>query len=127
MKVSSKLLVAVVIFLCACSPVFAQTATTALRGTAADPSGAVVPGAAITLSDVASGLRTVRTTDSKGEYVFSPIEPGKYLITISARGFADQSKQAELLVDQPATINFALSVQAVFFAPHMAPFLYFQF
>jgi Carboxypeptidase regulatory-like domain len=112
MKVSFANLLRIVIFLCTSSTVLAQTATTTLRGTVADPSGAFIPGATITLKYVASDLLSVKTTDSKGEYVFSPIEPGKYLITVSATGFADQAKEAELLVDQPATINFALTVQA---------------
>ena len=40
------------------------------------------------------------------------IPPAKYLITVTAPGFGAQSKSAELLVDQPATVNFALSVKA---------------
>jgi type 1 fimbria pilin len=87
MKVSFAKLLRIVIFLCTSSAVLAQTATTTLRGTIADPSGAFVPGATINLKDVASDLHSVRTTDSKGEYVFSPIEPGKYLITVSANRF----------------------------------------
>jgi hypothetical protein len=90
----------------------AQTATTALRGDVTDPSGALIRGATITMVDAASGTHTVRTTDASGEYVFSPLLPGYYLIKVTAEGFADQAKQAELLVAQPATVNFALTVQA---------------
>jgi hypothetical protein len=77
MKVSFAVLVRIAIFLGTCSVVLSQTATTTLRGIVADPSGAFVPGATITLKDVASDLQSVRTTDSKGGYVFSQIEPGK--------------------------------------------------
>jgi Carboxypeptidase regulatory-like domain/TonB dependent receptor len=90
----------------------AQTATTALRGNVADPSGSLIRGATITLVEEGSGTQAVKTTDASGEYVFSPLEPGHYLITVNAAGFAEQAKRAELLVAQPATINFSLSVQA---------------
>ena len=38
--------------------------------------------------------------------------PGTYVITANGSGFSPQSKQADLLVNQPATINFKLTVQA---------------
>jgi hypothetical protein len=95
-----------------CSSLNAQTATTALRGSVTDPSGAVVAGAVIDLESSATGQQTTRRTDGRGEYVFSPIDPGEYLIKVVAAGFADQSKQAEILVNQPATINFALGIKA---------------
>lgn len=46
----------------------------------------------------------------EGEYVFSPLAPGRYSIAVTAEGFVEQTKQAELLVDQPANINFSLDV-----------------
>ena len=112
MKVFLKLFAGVIVSVWVCAALLAQTATTALRGSVADPSGAVITGATVALKDLISGREIVKTTDAKGEYVFSPIEPEKYLITVSSTGFANQSKQAELLVNQPATINFALTVQA---------------
>jgi hypothetical protein len=91
--------------------VLAQTATTTLRGSVSDPSGAVVPNATVSVTEVTTGLRAARATDAQGGYVFSPIAPGDYRITVSASGFGEGAKQAELLVDQPATINFQLQVQ----------------
>jgi hypothetical protein len=91
---------------------FGQLATTSLRGTIKDPSGALVPGARITISDNASGNSISRVADSAGSYLFAQIPPAKYTISVSATGFGNQTKTAELLVNQPATIDFALSVQA---------------
>ena len=51
------------------------------------------------------------TTDSSGEYSFLQIPPGRYTVTVTMAGFGTQSKEAELLVNQPATINFVLSVE----------------
>lgn len=91
---------------------FGQSANTSLRGTVKDPSGALLPGASISLLNGTNGQTLSATTDSAGAYIFPQIPPARYTITVSAAGFASQSKIAELLVNQPATIDFALSVQA---------------
>ncbi len=92
--------------------VYAQTASTSLRGVVKDPSGALVPGAKITLLEKASGKTMSAIANSAGLYTFAQIPPAAYTITVSANGFGDQSKTAELLVNQPATIDFTLTVQA---------------
>ncbi|HEX7729994.1 MAG TPA: carboxypeptidase-like regulatory domain-containing protein, partial [Terracidiphilus sp.] len=91
---------------------YGQTATTSLRGAVKDPSGALVPGATITLTNQVTGATQTTETNAAGLYVFVQIPPSKYLITVSASSFGDQSKTAQLLVNQPATIDFTLSVQA---------------
>ena len=91
---------------------FGQTAATSLRGVVKDPSGALVPGATITLVNKANGNASSATANSAGSYVFPQIAPARYSITVSASGFGDQTKTAELLVNQPATVDFTLSVQS---------------
>jgi hypothetical protein len=91
---------------------FAQSANTSLRGSIKDSKGGLVPGAKITLDDKANGQTLSATANATGEYTFSQVAPAAYSITVSSSGFADQTKTAELLVNQPATIDFTLSVQA---------------
>ncbi|WP_229740894.1 TonB-dependent receptor [Silvibacterium dinghuense] len=91
---------------------FAQNATTSLRGVVKDPSGAVVPGATITLSNSSTGFTASATSNGAGEYQLQQLPPAKYTITVAAAGFGNQTKSAELLVNQPATINFAVTVQS---------------
>ncbi|MGA7857722.1 MAG: carboxypeptidase-like regulatory domain-containing protein, partial [Terracidiphilus sp.] len=91
---------------------FGQTATTSLRGVVKDPSGALVPGATVTLTDNSSGKTFSTTAGSTGLYSFAQIFPSKYTIKVTAAGFGEQTKTAELLVNQPATVDFTLSVQA---------------
>lgn len=91
---------------------FGQTATTSLRGVVKDSSAALVPGASVTLTDQATGNTYRAASNSAGYYVFPVISPAHYLITIASSGFATQTRTAEVLVDQPATINFTLSVKA---------------
>jgi len=91
---------------------FSQVASTSLRGTIKDPSGALVPGAKVTITNNATGASFDTVADNSGTYIFAQIPPAKYLIKATAQGFGDQSKTAELLVNQPATINFSLTIQA---------------
>jgi Carboxypeptidase regulatory-like domain len=110
MKLCTKIFVFVSAILLIWPNLWSQTAATALRGNITDRTGARVAGAAITLTETTSGVRSTTKSDGKGEYVFSRLAPGRYSIAVSADGFAEQIKQAELLVDQPANINFSLDV-----------------
>lgn len=99
--------------LCLCVAVsFAQNANTSLRGVVKDPSGAVLPGSVITLLNKATGQILSAKSTATGEYQFLQLPPAKYDITATAPGFAEQHETAELLVNQPATINFSLGMQA---------------
>ena len=91
---------------------FGQTATTSLRGVIKDPSGALVAGATVKLVDRAQGTTFTATAGSTGLYTFATIPPARYTITVTAPGFGDQVKTAELLVNQPATVDFTMTVQS---------------
>lgn len=103
---------ALFVFLISAVTLLAQTSTTSVRGTVTDPSGALVPNAQISLTNTADNSVTNGTSDKSGLYSFPQLQPSTYLITVTAPGFAPSSKQAQLLVNQPATINFQLGVQA---------------
>jgi hypothetical protein len=94
------------------STAFTQTATTSLRGVVTDSSGALIPNATVTLADKANGSSYHALTNSAGYYIFPVITPATYAVDVTSAGFAVQSRTAELLVDQPATINFTLGVNA---------------
>jgi hypothetical protein len=97
--------------LISCSFAYGQ-ATTSLRGTVKDPSGALIPNATVTITDKTVDKTLTAVTNSSGSYQFPQIPPATYIITVSAQGLGSQSKSAELLVNQPATIDFSLSIQA---------------
>jgi hypothetical protein len=88
----------------------AQTNTTGLSGVITDPTGAVVPQAAVELTNPATGYIKVIKSASKGEYAFAQIPPGRYKVTISATGFAPQTEEVELFVATPLNINFKLTI-----------------
>ena len=91
---------------------FGQSATTSLRGTVKDPSGALVPNATVTITDKSVDKTLTAVTNGEGTYEFPQIPPAHYLISVTAQGLGSESKTAELLVNQPATIDFKLSMQA---------------
>jgi Carboxypeptidase regulatory-like domain/TonB dependent receptor len=93
--------------------VMAQQATTSLDGVVTDPVGNVVPGATVTITRQATGQMQTTTTNQRGEYQFSQLSPGTWTVTVGAAGFANQSTVSNLLVSEPATISFRLTVGAV--------------
>lgn len=59
-----------------------------ITGRVTDSTGAVIPNATVTVTNVATGIKMVRSTSASGIYLASPLNPGNYQITVSARGFA---------------------------------------
>lgn len=89
---------------------WSQGATTSLRGTVTDASGAVIPSASVHLENKSTGVTSDTTTNGQGEYVFLQLAPGDYMVTVTATGFGKQAISAKLLVAQPATVNAKLTV-----------------
>ncbi len=64
----------------------AQTSVT-VSGTVEDPSGAVIPGAKLTLTGKATGQARVAKSDGEGRFVFANVSPGEYVLKGEAEGF----------------------------------------
>src|SRR5688500_14756055 len=65
----------------------AQTETASIRGSVTDPTGAVVPDAAVRLIDVDRGLAIATTTGNGGWYTFATVRPGRYQMEVEKSGF----------------------------------------
>ncbi len=63
---------------------------TSLQGTVTDQSGALIPGAQVTVRNEETGVSQSVTTDSSGHYAFFGIPPGNSALFINARGFQQQ-------------------------------------
>ena len=86
----------------------AQTAT--LHGQVQDPSGAVIPGAAISLTTGAPTLQTKSSAD--GQYAFHALAPGAYTITVTAKGFAPLTlSDVTLVAGQSKELNLPLTIE----------------
>ena len=111
MKTSSRVVCAFLItFVFLSLRVWSQVATTSLRGTLSDVSGALVTGASLTLTRPDTGFTVTMKSNSAGAYIFQQLDPGTYQLTADASGFAAQTVQVQLLVDQPATLNLTMNV-----------------
>jgi hypothetical protein len=89
----------------------AQTATTSLRGTVYDPKGAVVSGAAVNITNPATGFSRTMKSDNQGNYQFLELPPAKYDLAVNAAGFAALKQSGvELQVASPATLNITMQV-----------------
>jgi hypothetical protein len=88
----------------------AQSGTSgALTGTVMDSSGAVLPGAAVTETEVGSKATRIGQTNAEGRFLFSQINPGTYEITVQAKSFAAQrSEPTAVSVGRTVTLNFTL-------------------
>src|ERR1700732_3315031 len=111
-KFTNGLLGLVVLLLVSVSACFAQSTAT-LSGSVTDPSGAVVPGAQVTVHSLATGLDRQLVTDSAGIYVVPSLGPGDYEVQAKASGFSQYTvKKVTLQVDQRVTVNMALAVSS---------------
>jgi hypothetical protein len=69
------------------APAFAQFETASVLGTVRDASGAVVPGATVTLLNVDTGVTQSKPTDADGQYEFFTVRIGTYRVSAELAGF----------------------------------------
>lgn len=81
-----------------------------VSGTVVDPSGAVVPGASLTISEASTGFSQTVTSNSSGEYVFPALQPGTYSLAASATGFAS-TVYSDVVVSAARTSNIIVQMK----------------
>jgi iron complex outermembrane receptor protein len=96
------------VVLAAC-PGFSQTLAT-LSGTIKDPSGAIVPGVAVTLTNDQTAMEKKTIVNETGAYTFTDIVPGAYTVHADSPGFKDPAKKVALTGRQRLTLDLALEL-----------------
>ncbi|MDP2997165.1 MAG: TonB-dependent receptor [Bryobacterales bacterium] len=98
--------------LCLASLAFAQSTNSgAIRGTVTDPSGAIIPGAKVTVLNLDTGVSNEYVINSAGLYDTVSILPGKYRVTFSKEGFNTLTRDGiTLRVGAPLTVDGQLTV-----------------
>ncbi|MGA8729531.1 MAG: carboxypeptidase regulatory-like domain-containing protein [Terracidiphilus sp.] len=93
---------------------YSQETTAGLQGTIKDPSGAVVPGATVTVTTPTLVGNKEVVTDAAGYYRFANLPPGSYTVTVKAAGF-DTLKQEKIILEvgHLPSLNLALHVGTV--------------
>ena len=85
--------------------------TGTLIGAVTDPSGAVVPGAQITLRDSTTGQAHNVTTNNAGQYSFPAVPPGTYSVSATHSGFSEVSAPRVVIeIGKSSTVNLTLEV-----------------
>ena len=74
-----------------------------IQGTVTDPSGAVVAGASVTATNVATGVQTARETTEAGVFALPLLPAGEYTVTVKATGFQTLT-QAHVIVEALANV-----------------------
>jgi hypothetical protein len=94
---------------------FASSAMAQLAGTGAisgiitDPTGAVIPDATVTATNVGTNVKTIRTSTGAGDYNITPLQPGVYTVSVVAKGF-QQHIQENVTVDALVTVNLPIQL-----------------
>lgn len=82
-----------------------------IKGRIADPNGALVSGATVTVTDPLRGFSRTAVTDAQGEYRFLSLPPGTYQIRVEAKGFSAQVKNGvQVTVGQTADQDFSMQI-----------------
>ncbi|MGH2349442.1 MAG: TonB-dependent receptor domain-containing protein, partial [bacterium] len=100
----------VCLFFSLAAPALSQTSAGSVRGTVRDQSGGVVPGADVTITNVATGVSTQNLTNDAGFYVFPALTPGSYRITIDSPGMKKFEASLTVQVQQVATVDPVLDI-----------------
>ncbi|MGH9329468.1 MAG: TonB-dependent receptor, partial [Vicinamibacterales bacterium] len=99
---------------CLASAALAQGGNAVINGTIFDQARAVLPGAAVTVTNEATGITREAVTGSEGRFILPTLTPGTYTIRVELPGFQVQTRQGVVLqVGQELTIDFTLPLATV--------------
>ena len=88
---------------------FAQQETATITGTVRDQSGAVVPRATVTVTNVQTNISVKTESDDAGSFVIPSLRPGEYSVTAESSGFPKIIRTGVTLqVAQVARIDMTL-------------------
>src|SRR5512140_3042103 len=108
-----RILLSLLLVLFAAFACLGQGTTSRVVGTVSDPSGAVIPGAKVTLTNEGTSVSFNTTTTQTGNFVFEAVQIGLYRIEVEAPGFKKfVSGGNKLTIGEPMTINAAMTVGA---------------
>lgn len=93
------------------SPLMAQNTTGSITGRLTDTSGAVVPGAKVTVENTGTGEKRMLTSDGSGGFTATLLLPGGYSVTSELEGFKTEVRNGiTLQVDQTVRVDMSLAI-----------------
>jgi hypothetical protein len=92
----------------------AQVDTGSITGTVKDQSGAIVPGATVTITHEGQGLTLTSVTREDGTYIFTPIRTGAYRIDVELQGFKKEARRGITVgIQEQVRADFVLSAGGI--------------
>ena len=85
----------------------AQSNSGSISGAVTDPSGAVVPGATVTIENPVSGYLRTAQTDSSGRYQFSNLPFNPYHLAAKATGFGSVAQDVDVRSTIPLSVGIS--------------------
>src|SRR5215510_3678633 len=105
---------AAVVFVLSVSAAAAHAQDASITGTITDDTKAVLPGATVTATNLATGGTSVAVTDAQGQYRLLNIPPGQYKVQADLSGFSSVIVPSlELLVGQNAALPLSMKVASL--------------
>lgn len=114
-------LISVLLWLAAAAPALAQ-ATATLSGTVIDESDAVIPKAAVSMTNTATRLERQTTTGNEGQFTMPLLPPGRYVLRVERDGFTPiEVPEVVLNVNDEITIRLQMKIDAIGETVSVAP------
>src|SRR5580693_7413390 len=96
------------------SAAFSQAVSATIIGTVTDASGAAVPSAKVTVTEMNTGIAHAMTANGSGNYTLVDIPPGRYQVAVEVTGFKKEVKDnIDVVVDTTARIDIQLQPGSV--------------
>ena len=94
-------------------PAAGQAISGDVTGSVTDPSGAVIPGISLTISNDATGVKAATTSDGNGQYRFFNLSVGIYTLTATGQGFGVLTRKGlHVELSSTLTVNFSMQVSS---------------
>ena len=99
----------VLVWFITCVPCMAQTLGT-ITGEVKDGSGAIIPGATVTVTNTGTNASREMPSNASGIYTFTALPPGPYVVKSELQGFKTVQQEVDLHVEQTVRVNFTMEI-----------------
>ena len=99
----------VLVWFITCVPCTAQTLGT-ITGEVKDGSGAIIPGATVTVTNTGTNASREMPSNASGIYTFTALPPGPYVVKSELQGFKTVEQKVDLHVEQTVRVNFTMEI-----------------
>ena len=106
----TRLVICILVIFLSAATLQAQIDRSSISGTVTDPSGAVVPGATVVVTNTGTSESVTLATGSDGSYTASLLHVGAYSVEATARGFEKTREAVQLDLNQVARVDLQLKV-----------------